>query len=194
MKGVKQSNKAEAFNISYSKPKTLNDVMKIDLLKDHSADEISKIWQEYHRSRKGISAIIPDVNYEKIHLTSLKFPMFLYPVPREQGYEFVVSQFLNHECHFTLLINFQTYKENAPECLRITYYPELQKEKGIVLMHGEFDDQMLNAQESQYLANQLQLYYGGKSERKKNLLQIFNKNPENFNHMDLIRELDLIDT
>ncbi|XP_067137934.1 ATP synthase mitochondrial F1 complex assembly factor 1 isoform X2 [Centruroides vittatus] len=116
-------------NISYGKEKTLNDVMNIDLLQDKTSEEISKIWQEYHKNKKGISAVIPDTNYANIYSTSLKFPVFLYPLPRKDGYEFVVSQFLNHECHFTFLINFQAYKENAPECLRIIHYPDLQKEK-----------------------------------------------------------------
>ena len=36
----------------------------------------------------------------------------------------------------------QAHKENAPECLTMTHYIDL-KEKGLVLMRGEYDKDML---------------------------------------------------
>lgn len=33
--------------------------MKIDLLKDKSADEIAEIWREYHRDKNSVAAVIP---------------------------------------------------------------------------------------------------------------------------------------
>lgn len=68
---------------------------------------------------------------------------FLFPLPRKQGYEFVVVQFEGKEAHFTTLINYQAYKENAPECLTLIHYTELAKEKGIVLMVGEYDTNVM---------------------------------------------------
>ena len=32
---------------------------------------------------------------------------FLFALPRNEGYEFMVCQFAGHEAHFTSLINFQ---------------------------------------------------------------------------------------
>ena len=59
------------------------------------------------------------------------------------GYEFFVVQFLNNEAHFTSLINYQAHKENAPECLNMMHYTELAEDKGIVLMVGEYDKDVL---------------------------------------------------
>ena len=59
------------------------------------------------------------------------------------GYEFFVVQFLNNEAHFTSLINYQAHKENAPECLNMMHYTELVEDKGIVLMVGEYDKDVL---------------------------------------------------
>jgi len=102
----------------------------------------------------------------------------------------VVAQFDNHECHFTTLINYQAYKENAPECLTITHYPDLNTDKGIVLMQGDFDKNVLNAHEAQCLANQLQLYYTSpETDNKYSLLHKFTNHPDSFRHMDLIAEL-----
>ena len=72
-----------------------------------------------------------------------QFNTFLFPLPRDMGYEFFVVQFLNNEAHFTSLINYQAHKENAPECLNMMHYTELAEDKGIVLMVGEYDKDVL---------------------------------------------------
>ena len=40
------------------------------------------------------------------------------------------GQFSGHRCHFTSLINYQQYQENAPGCLSLTHYIDLQHSKG----------------------------------------------------------------
>ena len=72
-----------------------------------------------------------------------QFNTFLFPLPRDQGYEFFVVQFLGQEAHFTSLINYQAHKENAPECLNMIHYPDLAESKGVVLMVGEYDKDVL---------------------------------------------------
>ena len=67
---------------------------------------------------------------------------FLLPLPRKSGYEFFVVQFEGDEAHFTTLINFQAHSENAPECLTLVHYTDL-ADKGIVLMVGEFDSNII---------------------------------------------------
>ena len=52
-------------------------------------------------------------------------------------------QFLGQEAHFTSLINYQAHKENAPECLNMMHYTELAESKGVVLMVGEYDKDIL---------------------------------------------------
>ncbi len=68
---------------------------------------------------------------------------FLFPLPRKEGYEFVVVQFAGKEAHFTTLINFQAYNENAPECLTLVHYTDLADTKDIVLMVGEYDKNVM---------------------------------------------------
>ena len=77
--------------------------------------------------------------YRDIQERFEEFNTFLFPLPRDQGYEFFVVQFLGKEVHFTSLINYQAHKENAPECLNMIHYTELAQTKGIVLMVGEYD-------------------------------------------------------
>lgn len=84
----------------------------------------------------------------------------------------------------------QVHKENAPECLNIVHYTEFSDKLGIVLMRGEFDKNVINAQEAQCLVNQLQLYYAQNIQSKLDLLHKFTHQPDNFKHTDLIEELE----
>ncbi|CAL4091523.1 unnamed protein product, partial [Meganyctiphanes norvegica] len=125
--------------------KRLDSIMKTELLKDKTKEEIEYIWREYFKGKDTISGSAPAELYEKLHSNGMKYNTFLFPIPRDQGYEFIVSQFAGHEIHFTPLINFQAYKENAPECLTMVHFPDLQEEHGIVLMEGEYNSKVIQS-------------------------------------------------
>lgn len=172
------------------KEEPLDKIMKVDLIRDKSASEIEKIWQEYHSKKDCISATIPTKDFNKLEERSSKFKAFLFPLPRSQGYEFIMCQFEQNTVHFTPLLYFQVHKENAPECLTITHYKEFKDDKEIVLMRGEYDNNILNAKEAQCLANELQMYYIQDDEEKLKLLETFTCNPDAFDHMDLIKQIN----
>ncbi|KAI5634433.1 ATP11 protein domain-containing protein [Phthorimaea operculella] len=174
-----------------SNEKKLEDIFKLELVKDKDAAEIQVIWEEYHRTKEVICATIPFDAYKEILERTKNYGTFLFPLPRSQGYEFIVSQCHGHTVHFTPLLAFQVHKENAPECLTMVHYTEL-REKGIVLMRGEYDKNVLNGQEAQCLANQFQMYYNGKDAEKLRLLKLFTEKPDSFKHMDLVAQLENI--
>ncbi len=43
------------------------------------------------------------------NLNSYFILQFLFPLPRDEGYEFLLCQFAGNEAHFTSLINFQVW-------------------------------------------------------------------------------------
>lgn len=57
-------------------------------------------------------------------------------------------------------------------------------------MRGEYDTKVLTAQEAQCLANQLQLYYTQNNPKKLEILETFTKSPDQFKHIDVIKELE----
>uniref|UniRef100_A0A1B6LE52 ATP synthase mitochondrial F1 complex assembly factor 1 n=1 Tax=Graphocephala atropunctata TaxID=36148 RepID=A0A1B6LE52_9HEMI len=187
-----QPGTAKSGSTILTKPKLLADVMKTELISGKSADEIKHIWLEYHRNKDCIAASVPSNNFDLIQSRGEKFPLFLLPLPRDQGYEFILCQFSGNEVHFTPLISYQTHKENAPECLTIVYYTDLKESKDMVLMKGEFNKDILTALEAQCLANELQLYYGEENEKRTLLLERFTNNPDDFRHMDLIANLETL--
>jgi ATP synthase mitochondrial F1 complex assembly factor 1 len=71
----------------------------------------------------------------------------------------------------------------------MVHFTEL-RDKGVILMRGEYDPKVISAKEAQCLANELQLYYAQHDENKLKLLETFTKSPENFKHSDVIKELE----
>jgi len=175
-----------------SKEMSLDKVMKVELIKDKSPDEIKAIWEEYHVQKDCIAATIPSGDYDKLEERSSKYPTFLFPLPRSQGYEFIMCQFESNSVHFTPLLYFQVHKENAPECLTMTHFKDFKDSKGIVLMRGEFDKNIITAKEAQCLANELQMYYVQHDEEKRKLMEVFTHKSDSFDHMDLVKQISNI--
>lgn len=169
--------------------KSLDSIVKLDLIKELPPSEIERIWKEYHKDKDRICAVIPRQVYKKILSTVDKFPMFLYALPKQAGYEFFLGQFEGESCYFTSLVNYQAYQENAPIFLTLTHYAELAEDKGIVLLTGELNTDFLTVQEAQLLANQLQLYYATEDKERTDLLETFNTRPAEFKHMEVVRLL-----
>ncbi|XP_055617317.1 ATP synthase mitochondrial F1 complex assembly factor 1 [Toxorhynchites rutilus septentrionalis] len=167
----------------------LSDIMKIDLVEQRTAEEIKEIWLKYHIGKEVVCAVIPVDQYDLMMERAKKYPMFILPIPRSQGYEFIVLQFFANTVHFTPLINYQVHNVNAPECLNLALYTEL-RDKGIILMRGEYDPKVIGGQEAQCLVNQLQMFYSQQNEMKLALLETFTNNPDKFKHMDVIEELN----
>lgn len=169
--------------------KKLEDIMKLNLLEGKTSEELKTIWLEYHKQKDVLAAVIPTDIFNKMIETAKKHPVFIFPIPRSQGFEFIMFQFAVNTVHFTPLLCYQVHKENAPECLNIVHYTEF-KDQGVVLMRGEYDTKVLTAVEARCLANQLQLYYTMNEPSKIKLLETFTKSPESFKHMDVIKELE----
>ncbi|XP_066249934.1 ATP synthase mitochondrial F1 complex assembly factor 1 [Euwallacea similis] len=182
--------KEEIKSLRQTNETKLDDILKVDLIKDKSKEEIEVIWEKYHSEKEGcIAAVIPAKDFALLEERSSKYHTFLFPLPRSQGYEFIMCQFELNAVHFTPLLYFQVHKENAPECLTITHYKEFKDNKGIILMRGEYNKNVLNPKEAQCLANQLQLYYVQSDEQKLKLLEKFTFSPDSFDHMDLVKEI-----
>lgn len=179
--------------LEQSQEKTLEKVMKLELLEDKTPEEIAVIWTEFWSHKDAVSAAIPYDIYKVMAERFREFNTFLFPLPRDQGYEFVMVQFQGKEAHFSTLINFQAHRENAPECLGMIHYTELAESKGIVLMVGEFDKNVLEAKDAKCLADLVEIYYSRPTEKKLEILTSFNRTPHLFSHMDLINELNTLE-
>ncbi|XP_028301239.1 ATP synthase mitochondrial F1 complex assembly factor 1 [Gouania willdenowi] len=180
----------EGASSGFTKNKTLDSILNLEMIKDMTGEEIAELWMKYFSTKDTISAVIPTQTYQLIYSRSQSCPMFLYAVPQREGYEFLIGQWSQHQLHFTSLINVQTLGEHAPSQLILYHYPELQQEKGLVLMTAELDPKFMSVHQAQCLANQVQLFYGTQRYHTYQLVETFNHRPTEFRHMEVIAELE----
>lgn len=165
--------------------KGLDDIVKLELLADKSVAEITQIWAQYYATKEGtIYATIPVEKYARLKAKGKECPLFIYALPRDSGYEFVLGQCNNDDWYYTPLLAYQTHGEFAPFSLSINFYTELADDKSVVLMRGEIASQDLPAELATLLVHQTQLMYG--SDENFELVQNMHKKPDEFKHMEII--------
>lgn len=189
-KKVKTERKRKTSLTKLTKPKKLDDIMKMELIEGQSTQEIGRIWCEFHKGKDCVANVITRDVYSIMRDRCVKYPTFVHPVPKDKGYEFYMSFFEEDAAHFTPLRKYKELKENSPECLEIHYYTELMDSKNIVLIRGTYDTDELTALEANCLASSLQLYYSELEGKRANSLQSFTETPEEFQHMDLIADFE----
>ncbi|XP_046546075.1 ATP synthase mitochondrial F1 complex assembly factor 1-like [Haliotis rubra] len=180
--------KAKAEAEGKASSKGLDSIMKTDLIRDKTAEEIEEIWKEYHSRKECVFAVLKSIDYDDLLQKAKTCPSFLYPLPRQDGYEFFFSMISGKSVYFTPLIMYQQMKENAPPCLSLVHFTELQEDKGIVLMTGQYDDSLLKRKDAINLVRQMTMYYNRTSGERFNLVRIFNHMPNKFTHLDVINE------
>ncbi|KAJ2709644.1 hypothetical protein H4R19_004147 [Coemansia spiralis] len=168
--------------------KTLDQIVRLELLEGKSTDEIGEIWNGYHAGRDGISAVIPAATYQELTAVAKKNPLFVLPLPRSEGVEFFFLQFNYHQVHFTSLLEYKMATTSARPYLTLTHYTDLMDSKGVVLMRGEVDTTVnhVDAHNAQYLALQMQQFYVTGGPAKRQLLELFNQNPAEFDYRALV--------
>ncbi|KAI9362297.1 ATP11 protein-domain-containing protein [Pilaira anomala] len=167
---------------------SLDKLVKLELLENETPEVIAQIWNAGHANKDCITAAIPSDIYQKLYERSQKYPMFVVPMPREQGVEFFFLQFNFHQCNFTSLLEYKTKGSEARPFLTLTHFPELQKSKGIVLMKGDINDdpRMLDTGNAQFLTFALQEFYVTGGDKKLQLVEKFHNSPAEFDFQELI--------
>ncbi|GFR86103.1 ATP synthase mitochondrial F1 complex assembly factor 1 [Elysia marginata] len=174
--------------VGMTRKEGLDSVLKMDLIKDKNAEEISQIWSQYHANKDCVFSVLKAEEFQNLMEKSKECPVFVYPIPRDDGFEFILSQFDRHDVYFTPLSMFQLVRENAPPCLTLKHYAELMEDKGIVLMAGHYDDQVLKQELALNLTQQMSIFYG-RGSKFYELVKCFNYTPEKFQYQDLIDAL-----
>ncbi|XP_054835604.1 ATP synthase mitochondrial F1 complex assembly factor 1 isoform X2 [Eublepharis macularius] len=174
----------------FSKNKTLDSILNVEMVKQKKPEEIKQIWRQYFSAEDTVYAVIPGKTFDLMWKRAQNCPSFLFALPRKEGYEFFVGQWSGTELHFTSLINIQSQGEAATSQLILYHYPEFQEDKGIVLMTAEMDSSFLNVPEAQCLASQVQLFYATDRQETYGLVEAFNHQPDQFKYMSVITELE----
>lgn len=170
--------------------KPLGTILKLELLKDLSPEDVANLWLEYHKDKDCVSAVIPASAYATLIDRAQACPMFLYPLPRDDGFEFYYSQWFGHQCAYTPLIEYQARQEDAEPHMLMNHYQEVRESHGLVLMVGELESK-LKSSDAHILASQVAMYYAG-SDTAFSLVETFNHRPAEFDHNVVIQRLETL--
>ncbi|KAF6217042.1 hypothetical protein GE061_001395 [Apolygus lucorum] len=164
----------------------LKDIMNVDLLMDKTPADISSIWRDHYRAKEDvIYGSLAKKEFEDFVHNCRRYPIFLVPLPRNDGFEFFMVQFQEDEFHFTPLILYQKYREDSPESLCVSYFTDLPQD--IVLFLGEYNKKVVTPLEATCLLNSIQLFYH--SQDRMRLVKTFNESPKDFDHNELLAEI-----
>lgn len=163
----------------------LDSILKLDMIEDKSASDISQLWSQYFSGKERmIFASIPYEKYQRLHSKGQECPLFIYALPRDTGFEFVLGQCSGDDWYYTSLVEYQTHGEYAPYSLVVRHYTELADNKNLILMKGEIASDHLQPELATLLVHQTQMAYG--SDENFVLVETMNKKPDEFKHMDVI--------
>jgi ATP synthase mitochondrial F1 complex assembly factor 1 len=178
----------------------------VDNLRKHTdPKEIELIWRAGHTKASLLCAVIPSPIYTRMTSLARRHPMFILPVPRENGVEMHFMQFKFPEANvthilFTSLLEYKTHGEFARPHTTVMHFEDLAEEKGIVLMRGEVDGQQrgIGLADATTLVMGVQKLYGAdiQSERgiyRRKLIEEFSKGSQEFDVNKLMEELNRID-
>ena len=166
------------FSFSYPAPRTLDEVVKLDLLKDESPERINEIWQEYHDSKDDvIGASWTTTDYESFLETGKTASMFVFPVERSDGNFVMLSQVQEQHCILTMLDEYKLNPANAQPWLALTFYDDLAEDKDVVLVRGDVLIPQLTLEEGKRLWGNVRHFYLNETDQ----VDKFNNDPNEFN-------------
>ena len=186
--------------------KTLSSYVDVDKLRQHTdSKEIELIWRAGHTKDSLICAVIPSPIYRRMATLARDHPMFILPLPRDNGVEMHFMQFKFPEAHvthilFTSLLEYKTHGEFARPHTTVMHFEDLAEEKGIVLMRGEVDGKQrgVGLDDARTLVMGVQKLYGADMEsemgrNRRKLVEEFTRGSEEFDVGKLLDELNRID-
>lgn len=77
--------------------------------------------------------------------------------------------------------------------MNVIYFDDLVESKKVIFEMTEVDHNNLKLEEANFLLNQMKLYYlkSKENDDKYKLINCFNKMPNDFKHMDIVKQIEL---
>ncbi|KAJ0411393.1 hypothetical protein ATCC90586_004379 [Pythium insidiosum] len=182
------SGKIKSGGFSFPAPRTLQQIVKLELLENEEPAEIQRIWENYHAEKDDcIATTMSAVDFNAIKERARSAPFFVFPVYRQGGFFNMLCQFQD-TCF--LVTYLEAFKENpglAPPCLTVSLFDNLVEKKQLGLIRADVVN-MLDKAESEKLLSQLIASYSDKSLFQ--WVDKFNNRPNEFDFEAYRKELE----
>ncbi|KAG6621419.1 protein mitochondrial precursor [Phytophthora cinnamomi] len=171
------STKAAA-GFSYPGARSLEQIVKLELLESEQAPQIRSIWEEFHADKDdAVATTLGADEFQALVKRAEAAPFFIFPVYRQEGFFNMLCQF-QQSCF--LVTYLEAFKENpsaAPPCVAISLYDDLLDKKELTLVRADVIN-MLDKKESQLLLQQLLASY--QDDKLYEHVDKFNNKPDQF--------------
>lgn len=182
--------------------KTLSLFVDTAKLQELPPKELLMIWRARFQSMdRAMAAVVQAEQFGELYANAFRYPSFVLPLPRGDGYEmhFVQWSFVGPQtthCMLTSLAEYKLHKEYAKPHTTLMFHQELVEPCGVVLMNGQLEADTLSMDEAQLLVLNVQRFYGvglAAPERKLALLKAFATGDKEFSTEKLIEESSLME-
>ncbi|CAH0487664.1 unnamed protein product [Peronospora farinosa] len=169
---------SSAAGFSYPGARSLEQIVKLELLKNESRRQICRIWEDFHVNKDDAIATTLTANefYSLVKRAAVA-PYFIVPVYRQEGFFNMLCQFQQSCFLVTYLDAFKENPNAAPPCVVISLYDNLVAEKNLTLVRADVIN-MLDKKESQLLLQQLLISY--QHDKLYHHVDKFNNTPDQF--------------
>ena len=175
--------RCRALSFSYPAPRTLDEVVKLDLLASEDPERVQEIWKEYHDAREDAVGETWSVDeFAQFRAQAAGAAMFVFPVERDDGQFVMLSQVQEKHCLYTFLDEYKQDPLGASPWMSVTFYDELAEDKSLVLVRGDVTQPHLTLAEGRHLLELTKHYY---LERPDDI-DCFNNRPAEF---DVLKHL-----
>lgn len=170
------------FVFTYPCPRKLREVIKLSLIERELPGNIKRIWTEYHSKRpNNVATVITSTQYLTLSKRLAESQFFIFPLKRESGYFFMLSQSQDKSNLFTFLEDFKKNPNQATPYFVLTIFDELVHQKNLILIRGDIVDNLITKAEASSLLTGFLSYYI-ESGLYDDFVMKFNHKPEHFNH------------
>ena len=129
-------------------PRSLDDIVKRDLLVEESVDRLKQIWLQYHDSSNSAVGFTIDASAQSLITERMKeCPMCIWPVFKSGDDHFILlSQLQDTFVLCTYLEEFKRDPATASPWLTLAVYDEFCQDKEVALVRGDFTPNLTKAE------------------------------------------------
>jgi ATP synthase F1 complex assembly factor 1 len=167
-------------------PKSLDQIVKLNLLEKEDIEAVKLIWSKYHFAMNDVVAhtLTPE-QYHTLMTRGRACPMFVLPLFRNIGFVNMVLQFQSGYVLYSSLREYQKIGEFASPYLTLSHFTELERSKGVVLMRGEVNTKEIDKGQAKEIIRLMYKFYLD-DKLFRDFVEPFNKTPHLFSFQNLM--------
>ena len=162
---------------SFPAPRSLEQIVKPQLLEREGPTRIREIWNEYHDSRLDcVATVWNPAEFGALWERRQRCPRMLYPVLKGDGKFFnLVAEWQDKFCIFTWLEDYRRDPSRAEPYLSVALFDDFLERKQLVLVRGDFSGH-LRKRDAAHILNLMRYYYF----QEPKWVETFNRDPGAF--------------